>query len=168
MHFGQAMQQPDSRQFVEPVIKEINGHVKNQNFKLVKRSKVPVGDPIQQSVWSVRCKCNLTTGKIVKHKARLNLHGGMQEFGVNFYNTHSPVVTWFAIWLMTVFAILFKQAMRQIDFVIAYPQAPIKMDMYMEVPQGIQTEHGNSKDPYSCSSETSTVRSKQVECGIII
>jgi len=29
---------------------------------------------------------------------------------------------------------------------MAYPQAPIEMDMYMELPQGIQTEHGNSKD----------------------
>jgi hypothetical protein len=27
-----------------------------------------------------------------------------------------------------------------------YPQAPIKMDIYMELPQGIQTAQGNSKD----------------------
>jgi hypothetical protein len=29
---------------------------------------------------------------------------------------------------------------------MAYPQAPIKMDIYMEVPEGIQTKHGNSKE----------------------
>jgi hypothetical protein len=29
---------------------------------------------------------------------------------------------------------------------MVYSQAPIKMDIYMEVPQGIQTKHGNSKD----------------------
>jgi hypothetical protein len=29
---------------------------------------------------------------------------------------------------------------------MAYPQAPIKMDIYMELLQGIQTTHGNSKD----------------------
>jgi hypothetical protein len=29
---------------------------------------------------------------------------------------------------------------------MAYPQAPIKMDMYMELPTGIHTKHGNSKD----------------------
>jgi hypothetical protein len=29
---------------------------------------------------------------------------------------------------------------------MAYPQAPIKMDIYMEMPQGIQTKHGNSKE----------------------
>ncbi len=29
---------------------------------------------------------------------------------------------------------------------MAYPQAPIEMDIYMVLPQGIQTTHGNSKD----------------------
>jgi hypothetical protein len=29
---------------------------------------------------------------------------------------------------------------------MAYPQAPSEMDIYMELPQGIQTKHGNSKD----------------------
>jgi hypothetical protein len=29
---------------------------------------------------------------------------------------------------------------------MAYSQAPIKMDIYMELPQGIQTEYGKSKD----------------------
>jgi hypothetical protein len=29
---------------------------------------------------------------------------------------------------------------------MAYPQAPIKMNIYMELPQGIQTAHGKSKD----------------------
>ena len=29
---------------------------------------------------------------------------------------------------------------------MAYQQAPIEMDIYMELPQGIQTTHGNSKD----------------------
>jgi hypothetical protein len=29
---------------------------------------------------------------------------------------------------------------------MTYPQAPIEMDIYMELPQGIQTAHRNSKD----------------------
>jgi hypothetical protein len=56
------------------------------------------------------------------------------------------VVIWFAIRLMIVFGILFNQSMQQIDFVMAYPQAPIEMDMYLELPQGIETKHGNSKN----------------------
>ena len=43
-------------------------------------------------------------------------------------------------------AILFTLSLRQIDFVQAYPQASIETDMYMELPKGIETRHGSSKD----------------------
>jgi hypothetical protein len=46
---------------------------------------------------------------------------------------------------MIIFGIIFCWALCQVDFVMAYPQAPIEMDIYMELPQGIQTAHGNSK-----------------------
>ena len=126
MYFAQAIKQPDRKQFVEAIVKEVNGHVENQNWELIKRSEVPVGAPIQQSVWSMRRKLNLTSGEIVKHKARLNPHGGMQEYGVNYYKTHAPVVTWFAIRLMIVFGILFNQAMRQIDLLWHTQRYPLK------------------------------------------
>jgi hypothetical protein len=77
----------------------------------------------------MQCKQDLTTGKVTKHKARLNLHGEKQEFGTNYYKTYAPVVTWFAIQLLIVFGILFDWALHQVDFVMAYPQAPIEMDM---------------------------------------
>ncbi len=86
------------------------------------------------------------TGEITKHKARLNLHGGKQEFSMMYYNTYAPVVTWFAIRLLIVFGILFSWLLQQVNFVVAYLQAPIKMDMYIEFPQGINIKNGNSKN----------------------
>ena len=65
---------------------------------------------------------------------------------MNYFETYAPVVTWFAIRLVIVMGIIFNWALRQVDFVMAYPQAPVEMDIYMELPQGIQTETGNSKD----------------------
>jgi hypothetical protein len=47
---------------------------------------------------------------------------------------------------MIIFGIIFCWALCQVSFVMAYLQAPIKMDIYMKLPQGIQTAHGNSKD----------------------
>jgi hypothetical protein len=47
---------------------------------------------------------------------------------------------------MIVFGIIFSWPLCQVDFVMAYPQAPIEMDIYMELPQGIQVAIGNSKD----------------------
>ena len=88
---------------------------------------------------------NLTTNKITKYKARLNINGGKQEYRVNYYETYAPIVTWFARCLVIVFAILFGWALRQVDFILAYMQAPIEVNMYMELPQGIETTHGSSK-----------------------
>jgi hypothetical protein len=65
---------------------------------------------------------------------------------MNYYKTYTPVVTWFAIRLLIVFGILFDWALCQVDFIMAYPQAPIEMDMYMELPTGFHTKHRNSKD----------------------
>jgi hypothetical protein len=91
-------------------------------------------------------KQDLMMRRVTKHKARLNLHSGKQKFDTNYYETYTPVVTWFAIRLLIIFGILFHWALCQVDFVMAYPQAPIKMDMYMELPTGFHTMHGNSKD----------------------
>ncbi len=86
------------------------------------------------------------TNEVKSHKAKLNLHGGKQVYGMNYFETYAPVVTWFAIRLMIIFSIIFCCALGQVDFVMAYPQAPIEMGIYMELPQGIQTKHGNCKD----------------------
>ncbi len=47
---------------------------------------------------------------------------------------------------MIVIGILSGWALSQCDFIMAYPQAPIKCDMYMELPQGVQVTDGDSKD----------------------
>ncbi len=71
------------------------------------------------------------------HKARLSLHGGKKVYGMKYFKTYVPVVTWFSIRLMIIFSIIFCWAIQQVDFVMAYPQALIKMDIYVELPQGI-------------------------------
>ena len=58
MYFAQAICQSDGRKFVEAIVKEVNGHVDNQNWRLIKRKEVPDGKPIQQSVWAIRRKRN--------------------------------------------------------------------------------------------------------------
>ena len=146
MYYHQAMKQDDANEFVNAIVKEVNGHVDNEHWKLIKRHEVPEDQEVIPSVWSMRRKRNLTTNEITKYKARLNVHGGKQTYGINYYETYAPVVTWFAIRLLIIFAILFKWSLKQVDFVMAYAQAPIETDMYMELPHGVQTEHGHSKD----------------------
>ena len=146
MYLHQALRQTDASEFVKAVVKEVNGHVENHNWELVRRDQVPADIEVIPSVWALRRKRNLVTNEITKYKARLNLHGGKQVYGINYYETYAPVVTWFAIRLLLVIVIILNLASKQIDFVMAYPQAPIEMDMYMELPTGIETKFGNSRD----------------------
>jgi len=94
MYYHQALQQPDAKQFADAVVKEVNGHVDNNHWNLNKREDVPEDVQVVPSVWSLRRKRNLTTNEITKYKARLNLHGGEHIFGMNYFETYAPVVTW--------------------------------------------------------------------------
>jgi hypothetical protein len=46
---------------------------------------------------------------------------------------------------------------------MVYPQAPIEIDIYMALPQGIQTKHGNSKD-HILKLEKNIYSQKQAGC----
>jgi hypothetical protein len=75
LYLQQALRQLDAKEFVQAVVKEVNGHVDCKNWSLKKRSKVPEDVQIVPSVWSMQCKRDLTTNKIKSHKARFYLHG---------------------------------------------------------------------------------------------
>jgi len=136
MYLNQTIQQSDAKEFVQAVVKEANGHVDCNNWTLKKRSEVPDDAQIVPSVWSIRRTHDLTTNQVKSHKARLNLHGGKQIYAMNYFETYAPVVI--------IIGIIFVWYLCQVDFVMAYPQAPIELDIYMELPQGIMTVHGNA------------------------
>ena len=93
----------------------------------------------------MRRKRNILTNEVYNHKARLNIHGGQQEFTINFFDTYSPVINWFAIRILLIHTVIFKWHTRQIDFVLAYPQADIEIPLYMKVPAGIKVKGKKGK-----------------------
>ena len=56
--------------FVETVVKEVNGHVDNAHWKLVPIESVIEDTDILPFVWSMQRKRNLITNDITKYKAR--------------------------------------------------------------------------------------------------
>jgi Reverse transcriptase (RNA-dependent DNA polymerase) len=146
MYLDEAMKQPDRIQFQEAMIKEVQSQADNDNWKVVSKETVPVGTPILLAVWAMRRKRRIATGEVYKWKARLNLHGGKQEYGLNYWETYSPVVTWTTVRLFLVLVLLNKWVSRQVDFVLAYPQADIECPLYMEIPRGFQSEGSRKKN----------------------
>jgi hypothetical protein len=61
MYFHQAMKALDQKQFTQAIIKEVNDHIKNKNWELIPRDKVPKGTTILPSVWSMKCKRDIKT-----------------------------------------------------------------------------------------------------------
>ena len=74
------------------MVKEVNTHTENGNWVVVRKVDVPQGTKILPSVWAMRRKRRIATGEVYKWKARLNIHGGKQEYGVNYWETYAPVI----------------------------------------------------------------------------
>jgi hypothetical protein len=53
MYLHQALHQPDAREFVEAVIKEVNGHIDNNHWKLIPHTEVPKDTEVMPSVWAM-------------------------------------------------------------------------------------------------------------------
>ena len=74
--------------------------------------------------------------KVTKYKDRICAHGGMQEKGINYWETYAPAVKWMSVRIMLTLAAIENFHTKSIDFVPAYPQVNIDVDIYMELPQG--------------------------------
>jgi len=131
-----AMDAPDCAKFEKAMADEVQSHVDNKHWELILKTQVPEGTSILPAVWAFRRKRRISTQEVHKWKARLNVHGGRQEHGVNCWETCSPAVGWSTIRLLLNMMMLNKWASRQVDFVLAFPQADIECDIYMEIPQG--------------------------------
>jgi len=145
MYYHQAMKQHDAAQFRLAMQKEVDDHIERGHFKIVPRSQVPKNVKPLPAVWSMKRKRRITTNEVYKWKSRLAVGGHKQVHGVNYWDTTSPVVTWLAIRLFLTLSLLFNWHSRQVDFVLAYPQAPQETDLYMEIPVGVDVKGKNKK-----------------------
>lgn len=134
--FRDAMRQSDRKEFIEAMTKEVNDHHDRGHWKIVKRAEMNFPKTIQ-AVWSFKRKRH-PDGSLNKHKARLCAHGGMQQWGVNYWETFSPVVNWMSVRLVLTMSLMFDLETRSIDFVLAFPQADLDVPVFMELPMGME------------------------------
>ena len=138
--YQQAMKAPDAKQFAHACVEEFKAHHENGHWAVVPRSKIPSGTKIVPSVWAMKRKRRIATREIYKWKARLNVHGGKQEYGVHYWETYIPVVQWTYIRMFLILSILQNCHTCQLDFILAYPQANTETEKYMDMPVGFDVE----------------------------
>lgn len=148
MWYHEAMQQDDRKQFIQAAQKEVEDQTNNGNWIIVHRSKVPEGATVLPAVWAMKRKRRIKTREVYKWKARLNLDGSKQTKGKDYWDSYAPVAAWSTIRLILTLAILNRWYTKQIDFVLAFPQAPVEIDdLYMKIPRGFEIK-GTEKDEY--------------------
>ncbi len=145
MYFHEILSAPDKHEFLKAMVKEIEGHNKNNNWIVVDRSKLATNVKVLPAVWAMRRKRDLVTGEVVKWKARLNVDGSKQVYGENYWETYAPVASWASIRLIMCMAAKHNWKTKQLDFVQAYPQAPVETDIYIDIPKGCSVEGDRDK-----------------------
>lgn len=134
MTFEEALSQPDRNEFIKAMYKELADHISRRHWKIVPLSSIPKHKRPIPMVWSMKRKRD-PLGNIIKWKARLCAGGHKSIEYVDYWSTYSPVVSWSTVRLMIVFTLINNWHMESIDFVLAFPQAPVQTDIYMKPPK---------------------------------
>ena len=108
--------------------KELDDNISRKHWKIIPSKSPPKWVIPIFMVWSMKIKRN-TVGERKKQKARICDGGHISIEGIDYWNTYSMSLSWRTVWLMTFMALLIDWHMQSIDFVIAFPQSPIKEDI---------------------------------------
>ena len=66
--------------------------------------------------------------------------------GQHYDHIYAPVVSWNSIITLLIISALNKWNTRQINFVLAFLQAPVEREIHMGIPKGFQIKYSNTKD----------------------
>ena len=143
--FKEMLKQDDKNQFIKAMMVEIEDHETREHWVTYKREDIPKGHKTIMAIWSFKRK-RFPDGTIMKYKARLCAHGGMQQWGIDYWETYAPVVNWLSVRLLLVLSIIHSWHSKSIDFVLAFPQAELDHDVFMEFPAGVCSDAGTRKE----------------------
>lgn len=129
----------DYKYWKEAIDEEVKSLNKNFTWTLVKK---PENAKLIDSKWVFKIKKD-SDGEILKYKARLVARGFMQRKGYDYEETYAPVAR-----LSTVRALLavinFKNLIaEQMDVKSAFLHGILNEDIYMKIPDGVETEDKN-------------------------
>ena len=130
LYWDQAMRAHNQDKFIEAVQIVLDGHEKMGNYEPIPLNKVPKCTKLLDMVWSMWRKRRIKTQEVYKWKAQMNVHGGQQVHGVHYWDTYAPVVTWQIVRLFLILSLILGWQSCQLNFFMAYPQAPAEMPLY--------------------------------------
>jgi hypothetical protein len=131
--FWEAMQCPNADLWYQAAVKEMEAHIKNSTWELV---KLPPSCRAIGSQWVFMVKHN-TNSSIKHYKARLVAKGFSQRPGVDFDKTFAPTAKWAALRVIFALAALEDWELKSINISNAYLNGELKdVEVYMCQPEG--------------------------------
>ncbi|KAE9161058.1 Retrovirus-related Pol polyprotein from transposon TNT 1-94 [Phytophthora fragariae] len=128
------MASDDAAQWREAMDAELLSHERNGTWTLVPRG---TANRTIGCRW-VFAKKRDQYGRVVRYKARLVAKGFKQKYGIDFFETYSPVANMNSIRVVLSVCAAYEYRMEQLDADTAFLNSELKDRVYMEVPFGIE------------------------------
>ena len=146
MYLHEALKEPYRAQFIKAMLKEVSDQMGNGNFLIIYKSEVPKYVKDLPAVWQMKRKRDIKSRKANKWKARLNIDRSRTTKGVQYDHTYAPVESWNSIRMLLTQTALHRWHTKQLDYVLAFPQAPVERDLYMKITAGLEIENVKNHD----------------------
>ena len=117
-------------------MKENNSIRDNDVFETLPRTEVPKGRRVLKGRYVYKAKA-AEDGYIASWKARLVVQGFLAVKGIDFTETYAPTARSVTVRMVLAMAAILNLDLRQFDVETAFLGAPLKEEIYMETPRGL-------------------------------
>ncbi|KAJ0390483.1 hypothetical protein P43SY_012096 [Pythium insidiosum] len=136
--YKEAMASSQAPKWKEAIRRELRSHFRNHTWDAVRR---PEGVREIGCKWVFDVKRD-ADGNIQRYKARLVAQGFRQVYGVDFWETYSPVASLNSVRAFLAFCCMRRYVIRQLDVETAFLNGKLEEDVYMRPPEGIKLPEG--------------------------
>ena len=130
--YSQAMKGPDAEHWKRAAIEEINAHLQNGTWKIV---RLPPGKKAIGWVWKVKLRAD---GSIEHYKGRFVAKGYSQRPGFDYNEVFAPTVRNTTIRVVIALAAIEDMHLRTVDISNAFFKGDLEEEIYMEQPEGFR------------------------------
>ena len=134
--YDQAVVSSDKSLWLAAIKVELDAHAENSTWSLV---HLPAGRRAIGCRWvfTIKDSTNPPT-----YKARLVAQGFRQVYGLDYFETFSPVVRYESIRIVLALSAHFGLLIHQMDVSTAFLNGTLDEEIYMRIPDGIDAPHG--------------------------
>lgn len=135
--FKETISGPDANNWKGAIQEELEAHQKNGTWSIIQAEE---GQRLIDSRWVFRLIQN-SSGEIRRYKARLCARGFMQEHGIDYSETFSPVVRYSSVRVFLSIVASKDLELVQFDIKTAFLYGKIDKKIFMKIPEGVTVKN---------------------------